>query len=366
MAKKPEPDKQAAKITFPAVRGVQAGREYYTAMVPLRTLAKLLTTREEDQDLPPELRAQRKLNKTRANKIADYVSKNPRDYTLSSLTVSIDAMPEFMTVAEDQYQIGLLVFPLGSKVLINDGQHRHAGLVEAVKENRDLGDESITVIFFVDAGLKRSQQMFTDLNKNVSKTSKALNVLYDHRDPIAELTKETVKGVKAWRGIMDMERPNPPRRSNKLHSLNNLYDANTRLLQVATVNKKEGAAPLVEFWERVAAVIPDWELAAKKKVTCMELRETSLHAHGIALLAIAETFKKVWRSKDAAGYIGALEGIDWSRTSEIWTNRCIVNGRIVKSSTSAMLTANVIKAKIGLELSVADREAETKFNAENS
>ena len=42
---------------FPVVRGVQAGKEYYIAMVPLKMLPKLFPTEEEY--VIPEYRAQR-------------------------------------------------------------------------------------------------------------------------------------------------------------------------------------------------------------------------------------------------------------------------------------------------------------------
>ena len=45
---------------FPVVRGIQAKREYFIAMVPLKMLACLFTI--DDEYVLPEYRAQRKLN----------------------------------------------------------------------------------------------------------------------------------------------------------------------------------------------------------------------------------------------------------------------------------------------------------------
>lgn len=55
------------KYTFPAVRGIQAGKEYYISMVPLKLLPRLFPT-EEDIVLP-EYRAQRKINEARIPEI---------------------------------------------------------------------------------------------------------------------------------------------------------------------------------------------------------------------------------------------------------------------------------------------------------
>ena len=45
---------------FPVVRGIQAKKEYYIAMVPLKMLSRLFIT--DSEYVLPEYRAQRKLN----------------------------------------------------------------------------------------------------------------------------------------------------------------------------------------------------------------------------------------------------------------------------------------------------------------
>ena len=49
--------------TFPAIRGVQAGREYFISMCPLRLIPRIFVFDEEE--VVPEHRAQRTLNKGR-------------------------------------------------------------------------------------------------------------------------------------------------------------------------------------------------------------------------------------------------------------------------------------------------------------
>jgi len=97
-----EPKPLSAAIEIPAIRSIQAGCEYYTVMIPLRQLAKLFE--REDQDIPPELRAQRLLNTGRAKKIRNYVVENPQDYVLNSITVMIDppnsSNMEFVPIAQ--------------------------------------------------------------------------------------------------------------------------------------------------------------------------------------------------------------------------------------------------------------------------
>ena len=61
------------EYVFPAIRGVQAGREYYVTMCPLRLIPRLFLFDEEE--LPPEMRAQRNLNRLGYRRCRDTSSK---------------------------------------------------------------------------------------------------------------------------------------------------------------------------------------------------------------------------------------------------------------------------------------------------
>ena len=60
---------RSAAFVFPAVRGIQAQREYYVSMVPLEVIARIFQF--ADEELPPEVRSQRILNKTRIPEIRE-------------------------------------------------------------------------------------------------------------------------------------------------------------------------------------------------------------------------------------------------------------------------------------------------------
>ena len=67
--------------SFPAIRGIQAGRAFYIAMCPMKVIPKIFVFNEEE--VPPELRAQRTLNNNRIPEIAAYLVNNPKDFILS-------------------------------------------------------------------------------------------------------------------------------------------------------------------------------------------------------------------------------------------------------------------------------------------
>src|SRR6056297_2180672 len=117
---------------FPSIRGIQAGREYYVSMCPMRLIPRIFLFDEDE--LRPELRSQRILNKQRVPEIAAYLTENPNDYTFSALTASIDGEVAFEPVSDDKsgQDIGRLRVPMTAKFVINDGQHRRAAIEAAL------------------------------------------------------------------------------------------------------------------------------------------------------------------------------------------------------------------------------------------
>ena len=208
-------------LTFPVIRGLQARREYYVAMWTLRMLRQISIFDEDE--LPPELRAQRTLNKARIPEIADYMIDNPDDYTFSALTVSIDSEVSFEPLP-GQDKLGLLQVPMEARFIINDGQHRRAAIIEALEQRPELAHETIAVVFFLDVGLERCQQMFADLNRYAIRPSRSLGLLYDHRNDKAKLAKLVIMKSEVFRDIVDMEKSSLAKRSRKLFTLSAFYN----------------------------------------------------------------------------------------------------------------------------------------------
>jgi DNA sulfur modification protein DndB len=192
------------EYVFPAIRGVQAGREYYVSMCPLRLIPKIFLFDEEE--LVPELRAQRILNHARIPEMASYLIDNKKDYVFSSITASVNGLVKFEPLGEkgDSSRVGSLKIDMNSQFIINDGQHRRAAIEIALKTRPELGDETISVVFFVDRGLERCQQMFADLNRYAIRPSPSIGILYDHRDERAIMSKAIVTQSEAllrWRKV---------------------------------------------------------------------------------------------------------------------------------------------------------------------
>jgi len=347
-------------IAFPVIRGLQSQREYFVAMWKLRMLRQISIFDEDE--LPPELRAQRVLNKARIPEIAGYILDNPNDYVFSALTVSIDSHVVFEPIP-GQDELGLLRVPMDARFIINDGQHRRAAIIEALEQKPELSHETIAVVFFLDIGLERCQQMFADLNRYAIRPSRSLGLLYDHRNEKARLAKLVIMKSEVFRDIVDMEKSSLAKRSRKLFTLSAFHNACADLIEgMATGNLTEDANLARGFWEAVAEHFPAWGQVREGRLPASEVREGFIHSHGIALQAIGKAGNTILRNhpKDWRKRLDALEKIDWSRSNaKIWEGRAMIGGKVSKVSTNIVLTTNIIKQALSLPLDDVQQKVET-------
>lgn len=349
-------------LLFPVIRGVQARREYYVAMWKLRMLRQISIFDEDE--LPPELRAQRTLNRARIPEISSYILDNPDDYVFSALTVSIDSEVRFEPLP-GQDKLGILKVPMDAKFIINDGQHRRASIIEALEQRPELAHETIAVVFFLDIGLERCQQMFADLNRYAIRPSRSLGLLYDHRSDKAKLAKLVVMKSDFFRDIVDMERSSLARRSRKLFTLSAFYNACADLVDgLASGHLEEDARLARGYWETVAESFPDWGQVRAGAMPASELREGFIHSHGIALHALGKAGNGLLKQnpKNWADGLKELQSIDWSRANaSLWEGRALIGGRVSKVSTSITLTCNTIKECLQIPLSDEEAHIEAAF-----
>jgi DNA sulfur modification protein DndB len=354
------------EYVFPAIRGIQAGREYYVSMCPLRLIPKIFLFDEEE--LVPELRAQRILNHSRVPAMASYLIDNKQDYVFSSITASVNGLVKFESIGEkgDVSRIGTLKIDMNSQFIINDGQHRRAAIEIALKTRPELGDETISVVFFVDRGLERCQQMFADLNRYAIRTSPSIGILYDHRDERAIMSKAVVLKSKAFKDIVEMEKSSLSPRSRKLFTLSAIHSANISIINGHEYNDTDQAVDICRnFWNEVYKHIPEWSQVQEGKLTSGEVRQSYVHSHAIVLQALGNLGNQVYKlpKTQQKKHIQLLSSLNWKRSNtETWEGRCMLGGRIQKSSSNVALTTNLLKKQIGLPLTPEEERLEDAFN----
>jgi DNA sulfur modification protein DndB len=118
------------------------------------------------------------------------------------------------------------------------------------------------------------------------------------------------------------------------------------------------------FWNEVAKHIRDWGLAKERKVSAADLRRDYIHAHTLALAALARAGADLLSQhpKDWKQRLAKLDTLDWSRSnSKLWEGRAMSAGRLSKKTVNVALTGNAIKKHLGLKLSDEEQQVESDY-----
>ena len=339
------------QVTFPAMRARMGGRSYFATIMAISEIPRFFKFNDWEQ-VTPELRAQRVLNESRVPMIAKYIVDNEDSYLFSSITASYSTDKiNFTPASENQPDIGQIQLDLEEmEFVINDGQHRCAAIAQALKENPRLAKDRISVLLFPMESIDRMQQMFSDLNRFAQRSSKSLNILYDHRDSLAALTNVVAEKVDVFRGLVDMERVSIPIRSEKLFALSTLYDANKEFLG----NKIDppGSGPYeetceraVQYWNTLAEIIPDWKKVSSGLIAAAAVRQEKISTHATVLRALGgvgrvlnEHYPDQWRE-----HLKNLSKVDWRKSvggkvNPRWDSVCISAGSVIANRQARLAT----------------------------
>lgn len=319
---------------FTAIKGLQAQETFYSAMMPIGILVELLVFDEEE--LPPELRAQRPLNPARIPEIASYVVENPNNYIFDSITVAFEYPVHFAPFMTDGIGMAGTVFiPMNAKLRIINGQHRRAGLKEAIARNPALAKETISVLIYPNRPLLTQQQNFSDLNMYGQKVTKSLSILYNTRSESATLMHRVHRGIPLFTRLIEVERTSLARRSTKLFCLNHLYEATALNLfdgkTPMTVDEKVDIA--ISFWTELIKYMPHWNYVLDGQLAAPAVRQDYLHVQGVFLVAFGRLGRILmskhpsdWQSK-----LKGLEAVDWSRNNPEWHGIALFGGKVENS-----------------------------------
>jgi DNA sulfur modification protein DndB len=352
-----------ACFSLPAIAGKMGGNLYFTVQIPYNQAVQLLKINQNE--LPVHLRAQRQLNEKRAIAIADYMEERFDDYTLPALTACVSESMKFEPV-KGFTNLGMVQIPMGSIIHTIDGQHRSRA-IQIVLERQPLKfkEQSISVIFFYDQGLQKSQQAFSDINNNMIKPPKALNILFDHSNKMNNLVIESIEqaGIKQ---AVEFEKASPGAKSSKVWSISALKKA---IETVTGLNEKKAKLLDDDEFNDYKNLAVNWLLALIEytqgdlkgavfhgtgfMLAEMRTELISTHAaylHSVALASVHMT--KEFKDYQVDGYVRSVKGdcpvptfydlkcladISVMKTADIWQER------IVRKDFTMNPTANGIK-----------------------
>jgi DNA sulfur modification protein DndB len=308
---------------------------------------------EEMTSIPVEGRHQRALKKNRLPEIRDYILEHD-DYIFSSITVSVDAEKLSFLSSELDPDLGMLELPMDAEWIVNDGQHRVAGIREAMKDEPSLRYDALSVVILPDGGLERAQQVFSDLNRTVQKTSKSLDILFDHRLPINRITLACTDRVPLFSGRIDKERVSLSVRSAQFATLSGLQAANLQLLgevpesvDNATYQAQENLA--VDFWEHMTPIITPWSAIAGEEISPAAARSDYVSSYALALWAIGAAGRTaIVAGGDWKGRLRRLSDVNWLKSNTEWDGICMLNNDVITRVPTRRATADLLRWKIGL------------------
>jgi DNA sulfur modification protein DndB len=237
------------KLYMPCLRGEIGDWVFYSCIMTFQEVAKRITFAtiiHESKNLSDLI--QRKLEEGRAKKIKNYLIDTQERFFNSMIVAVYGGDPEWHNIGKLSYKgkqasvvseipdaviesIGILSFSGDEKLYALDGQHRLSGIRLALKENRNLENQEISIIFIAHQntleGKQRSRRLFTILNKTARPVSKGEIIALDEDDTMAIITRRLIEEHPFFKGdrIAITKTSNMPLRNNtSLTTIINLYD----------------------------------------------------------------------------------------------------------------------------------------------
>jgi DNA sulfur modification protein DndB len=330
---------------------------------------------DPDNEISIEERHQRNRSERRSGEIADYILENftkKTPYVLPPIVASLDG-------DKLAFKGGALEFdPNTSRLLINDGQHRHRGIQIALNENPLIADQEVGVWIIPDVNLTCAQQIFSDINKNAKAPSKSLNLIFDHRSTDVALSKAIKNKVNLFRLFTETEKGQASK--GKLFVFVSLHKANCFLNEALVEKGIMGDAQtsyLISFWNMLCSIVPEWqfvsdflddcsgsEIAMESLFNQMEdIKKNSIAFHNGLIGCFgrigAELFTKIDLS--SSDYFEALENrllplkdFNFNKDNPVLRdNGIVVVGakdklRAVNSASSRKVLLDILRQQIGL------------------
>jgi DNA sulfur modification protein DndB len=236
------------ELLLPSVRGSVGDWIYYSSLMKLKDVAERIGFAERiygNANLSKLV--QRELKRKRAKQISDYLIGQPQRFLGSLIVASTGGDPKWFQLTnfggsgadylrenltdEVILSLGILKLAGTEHLFMLDGQHRLAGIQQAIQKKPELADEEVSVIFVAhhetSDGRERTRRLFTTLNKKAVPVHKGEIIALDEDDVMAITTRRLVREYPLFQGskVSSSTTNNIPRNDNKsFTTLAALYD----------------------------------------------------------------------------------------------------------------------------------------------
>ena len=230
-------------INIPAIRGVLGGIVYYTSSFTFKQVAERVKKIDDELHTSTSLKDQLQRSLTsNYESISNYILTQKEHFFNSLVLAVYDGEPEWNEIEVrfkdvDYYSMGFLKLNGEEKIFPVDGQHRVEGIKDAIKNNPELEDETISVILIghqrSQEGMERTRRIFSTLNRYAKPVSTGDIIALDEDDTVAIVTRnmlesfplfmnERISGEKKTKAIAEKD-------TKSFTSLIKLYETNKEI-----------------------------------------------------------------------------------------------------------------------------------------
>lgn len=259
-----------APIVLPALRGIMGDWVYYTCLMDIYELSRRVHFAKDvhsNQRLSGMI--QRQLKNGRATEIAQYLESQPERFFNALIVATYEGQPNWHALNDVKSRtrngelgglddetiasVGFLSLQGDERLFALDGQHRLAGIKEAINKGsieQDPYDE-VSVIFVghksTPQGRERTRRLFTTLNKTTRPVKKGEIIALDEDDVMAICVRRLIEETELFvesRIAFVASNNMPTTNTTSLTTIGNLYDVLTILFTEAQSELKERKANL--------------------------------------------------------------------------------------------------------------------------
>jgi DNA sulfur modification protein DndB len=362
--------------TFPAIRASMGENEFFCSVLTYGEAARLIQFVEDvddwSADMDPESKIQRRLNVARVDREMVPYLLNVPDHFYSALTVEIrpaitegfdgrlpfEPMGPNVTGGMSWGQITLD----GTETLYAlDGQHRLKSIQLAIRQRPELAREQIPVIFVPHRSQRRSQLLFSDLNRFAKSPSKSISLLFSHRDPVVTLAKVLMERVEFLAGRVEVETTSLSKHTPNVMTLSSLYEMTRSFTDGRVVEDplpQEEVERQLAIWESLVKHIEPWRNVASREEHPAFLRKEFLAMHGVCHQAIAGAVAPLLlNGADIDATLEPLGKIDWRIANPEWQGIAVQGRHINNTSTTVRQLAAMIAFKLGRDVDMGMAES---------
>lgn len=244
------PDNDLQPLKLPALRARMGDWVYYVCLLKMQDIASRVSIAKEIH-VSKSLRdlLQRQLTNRSTDITAYLLSQSQRffnalvvgiyggspdwyEITVRTEGSDLDPLPEHL-----EGILGILRLDGSERIWAIDGQHRVAGIRQAVEEDPKIGDEEVCVIFVAGVtsqhreddpdGYERTRRLFTTLNRYAKPVNKSDIIALDEDDVVAIVTRQLVEEYDLFQGKISIgqARSIPVTDKQNLTTIRVLYDA---------------------------------------------------------------------------------------------------------------------------------------------